>query len=158
MVKIFELGIADDDLKGAALHPAVSQPCGDLVCKKGKASADFGLSSQIVGKGEAVAYGFGRRCITGRGDRAAIQTQSVFLQLGPLFSQYDLQCIGVCMSQLSNGLDTTSRKLSGGGSPHIEQTADRERPDDFLKVFRSDQSGSVRFFQVAAQLGKDLVE
>ena len=41
---------------------------------------------------------------------------------------------------------------------HIEQVGHRQRPDQGTKVIRRDQGDGVRFFVVAAQLGKHLVE
>jgi len=60
--------------------------------------------------------------------------------------------------QVTNGLDAIPGQFGGGGGAYIQQVAHRLPPGQIPVIVLSNDGGGVRLFQVAAQLGKDLVE
>ena len=111
-----------------------------------------------MGEGGAVAHGLHRLRVQSGPDRSAVQPVGVFIKLGAHLAHEGLQCFLLAGGQLADGFDAVLSQQLLSRAAYIQQVPHRQWPDDGAPVFPGNNGGGVRFFIIAAQLGKDLVE
>ena len=89
---------------------------------------------------------------------SGVQPVGVLPQLAPHLAQQLLRQRPVAGRQLADGLHAVLLQRLGGGAPGKQHIPQRQRPHNALPTAAGDHRGGIRLFQVAAQLGKHLVE
>ena len=154
----FERYVFQRHADAAGIQAVAAQAGGHTVAQRHQAGADLFPAHQVIGEGSAVAHGLDRIGGVAGLDGTFVKAVGVFPQLAAHLSQQLLGHGGIAGGQLTDGFYTVFFQGLGGGAAGIQQVAQRLRPNDILPpVYRNDRC-SVRFFHIAAQLGKHFIE
>ena len=74
------------------------------------------------------------------------------------FAKRAFQEFRTAARDIADGADSVPAQMFRSVTPYKQQRLHRQRPYTLLIISPSDQSGTVRLFEITAQLGKNLVK
>ncbi len=153
-----KLFVAQADRHRLAAQAVGAQPGGYAFGQEVENDLGIVWRHEVAGRGGAVADRLDRRSFAGPFHRRFVPAVGeVSERLAPLAEQQDERA-QVARCQVADRVDAAVLQLAARGAADVEQLADRQRPDERAEILLGDDGRGVRLFQVAAQLGEDLVE
>ena len=158
MFGITEAVILDGDRHQSGTELLFPQPPGDRLRHQQQHRPDLPGSLQIPGTGHRVAHALHFLFGVFQRHRRAVLPVGALPQGIAVLAQLFAQQLPVKPGQLSDGIHPHGFQAPGCGIPHTNHLPGRQPPDNLPEPVRRDLRDRVRFFEVAAQLGKYLIK